>query len=212
PVLTYCVIDDKGKGAEYHHLKGKRKVHDLANIIKKLEEDFGRLLKAKNAKEVKEAKKASEAKKAKEAKKARDVELKAKKAKEAELKAKKAKKAMQAELKAKKAKEAMLAEVVQISTDEDDDEDPTAPTSIRSRALTASTSTRSKAPTAYTSTRAPIAFTSNAQAASTAPRGYRKIAKKAKEAMLAEVVQIFIDDMKMKTHCPYFSQGFQSSH
>ncbi|GKE43429.1 hypothetical protein Tco_1470713 [Tanacetum coccineum] len=61
----------------------------------------------------------------------------------------------------------MLVEVFQISSDEDDDEDPTTPTSTRSRAPTASTSTRS---------RAPIASTSNAQAASTAPRGYMKIA------------------------------------
>nr|GEW04781.1 hypothetical protein [Tanacetum cinerariifolium] len=62
--------------------------------------------------------------------------------------------------------------------DEDDDEDPTASTSTRSRALTAFTSIRSKAPTAYTFTRskALIASTSNAQTASTAPRGYRKIA------------------------------------
>nr|GEV13443.1 hypothetical protein [Tanacetum cinerariifolium] len=40
---------------------------DLANRIKKLEEDFGRLLKAKKAKESKKAKKAKEAKKAREA-------------------------------------------------------------------------------------------------------------------------------------------------
>ncbi|GKD89335.1 hypothetical protein Tco_1364842, partial [Tanacetum coccineum] len=60
---------------------------NLENIIKKLEEDFDRLLKAKKAKE---------SKKANDAKKAREAELKAneaKKAKEAELKAKKAKKA-----------------------------------------------------------------------------------------------------------------------
>ncbi|GKB17633.1 hypothetical protein Tco_0851556 [Tanacetum coccineum] len=50
----------------------------------------------------------------------------------------------------------------QISSDEDDDEDPTAPTSTRSKAPTASSSIRS---------RAPIASTSNAQAASTASRG-----------------------------------------
>ncbi|GKD64884.1 hypothetical protein Tco_1306992 [Tanacetum coccineum] len=175
---------DNGKGAKHHHLKGKGKVHDiqnrlgslevdlaraikakqvddhddddldsldLANRIKKLKEDFGRLLKAKEAKKVKEAKKARETKKANEAKKARE---------------------------AKKAKEEILVEVVQISSDEDDDEDPTAPTSTRSKAPTASTSTRSKASTTYTSTRsrAPIASTSNAQAAFTAPRGYRKIA------------------------------------
>ncbi|GJR44345.1 hypothetical protein Tco_1312448 [Tanacetum coccineum] len=175
--------NDKGKGAEHHHLKGKEKAKqvddhdddvldslDLANRIKNLEEDFGR-----------------EVKKAKEAKKAREVESKeneAKKAKEAELKAKKAKepkeakKAMLAELKGKKAKEAMLTEVVQISIDEDDDKDPTAPTSRRTTAPIASTSTRSKAPTAYTSTRsrAPITSTSNAQVTSTTPKGYMKIA------------------------------------
>nr|GEW04606.1 hypothetical protein [Tanacetum cinerariifolium] len=172
---------------------------DLEKRIKKLKEDFSRLLKAKKAKESNKAKKAREAKKAKEAelakqakkaKKAREAVLKvnkAKKAKEKELKAKKskeAKEAMLAELKAKKdkkaknAKETMLAEVVQISSDEDDDEDPTASTSIRSRAPTASTSTRSRAPTAYTSkrSRALIASTSNAKAASTAPKGYGIIA------------------------------------
>nr|GEW30177.1 hypothetical protein [Tanacetum cinerariifolium] len=79
---------------------------DLENRIKKLEEDFGRLLKAKKAKESKKEKKTREAElKVKEAKKAKEEELKAKKDKEA----------MLAELKAKKAKnakEAMLAEVV----------------------------------------------------------------------------------------------------
>ncbi|GKB46630.1 hypothetical protein Tco_0897383 [Tanacetum coccineum] len=139
---------------------------DFENIIKKLEEDFGWLLKAKRAKEAKKSKKAKkvkltkEAKKAKkkelkpkEAKKAKKAELKAKEAMMAELKAKKAKEAMLAELKAKKAneaKEAMLPEVVQISSDEDDDEDPTASTSTRSRA--------------------PITSTSIPQAASIAPR------------------------------------------
>nr|GEV39605.1 hypothetical protein [Tanacetum cinerariifolium] len=172
--------DDKGKGVEHHYLKGKGKVHDiqnklgsvevdlareikakhvddhddddldsldLANRTKKLEDDFGRLLKAKKAKE---AKKANE----------------------------EANEAMLAELKTRKAIDAMLAKVVKISSDEDDDDDPIAPTSIRSRTPTGSTSTRSKALTAYTFTKskAPIASTSNAQAASTAPRGYRKIA------------------------------------
>nr|GEZ79413.1 hypothetical protein [Tanacetum cinerariifolium] len=135
---------------------------DLENKIKKLEEDFGKESKG--------------AELAKQAKKTKEVELKEN---EAELKAKKAnkaKEAMLAELKAKKAKsanEAMLAEVVQISSDKDDNEDPTALTFTRSKALNASTSTRSRAPTASTSTRsrAPIASTSNAQAASTAPRG-----------------------------------------
>ncbi|GKF24119.1 hypothetical protein Tco_0076441, partial [Tanacetum coccineum] len=80
---------------------------DLENRIKKLEEDFGRLLKAKKAKESKKAKKGKEAKKAraaeltKQAKKARETKLKANEAKEEELKAKKA----------KEAKEAMLAEL-----------------------------------------------------------------------------------------------------
>ncbi|GKB51928.1 ribonuclease H-like domain-containing protein [Tanacetum coccineum] len=98
----------------------------LENKIKKLEEDFGRLLKAK---------------KAKEARKAKEVELKAKEAMLAKL----------------KAKEAMLAEVAQISSDKDDpsDEDPTASTFTRSRA--------------------PIATTSNSQAASTALIGCKKI-------------------------------------
>ncbi|GJW00215.1 hypothetical protein Tco_1555466, partial [Tanacetum coccineum] len=127
----------KGKEAEHHHLKvnkndkgkeklvednGKGKVNDhdldtldLENRIKKFEEDFGRLLKAKNAKESKKAKKAREAKKEREAelaKKAMEAELmanEAKKAKKEELKAKKAKEAneaMLAELKAKKAKKA----------------------------------------------------------------------------------------------------------
>ncbi|GKB99251.1 hypothetical protein Tco_0985388, partial [Tanacetum coccineum] len=129
---------------------------DFENRIKKLQEDFGWLLKAKKVREAKETKKKKKVKLAKEAKKAKKKELKpkeAKKANEAELKAKEAKEAMLAELKAKKAKEAkeaMLAEVVQISSDEDDDEDPTAFTSTRSRA--------------------PIASTSIPQAASTAPR------------------------------------------
>ncbi|GJR35871.1 hypothetical protein Tco_1211555 [Tanacetum coccineum] len=130
----------KEKEAEHHHLKvnkddkGKKKLvedsgkgnvddHDddldsldLENRIKKLKEDFGRLLKAKKAKE---SKKANEAKKVREAKKAREAELakQSKKARKAKLKAKEA----------KKAKEAMLADVVQISSDEDDDKDPTAP-------------------------------------------------------------------------------------
>ncbi|GKF80357.1 hypothetical protein Tco_0238959, partial [Tanacetum coccineum] len=80
---------------------------NLENKIKKLEEDFGRLLKEKKAKE---SKKAKEAKKTKEAKKAKEVELakQAKKTKEDELKAKEAKKAKEAELKAKKANEAEL--------------------------------------------------------------------------------------------------------
>ncbi|GJW66123.1 hypothetical protein Tco_0118007 [Tanacetum coccineum] len=144
---------------------------DLENRIKKLEEDFGRQekaretelakqekktkedeLKAKEVKKANEGKKAKEAElKAKEAKKSKEVELKAKEAMLAELKAKKAKKA-------KNSKEEMLAEVVQISSDED----PTAPTSTRSKSPTASTSTKS---------RAPIVSTYNAQAASTAPRG-----------------------------------------
>nr|GEV20923.1 hypothetical protein [Tanacetum cinerariifolium] len=140
----------KGKEAKHHHLKvnkddkgkgklvednGNGKVDDdddldsldLENRIKKLEEDFGWLLKAKKAKEskkAKEAKKARDAKLAKQAKKVSEAELKAneaKKANEAELKANKAKEAkdaMLAKLKAKKAKMAknakksMLAEVV----------------------------------------------------------------------------------------------------
>nr|GEY97087.1 hypothetical protein [Tanacetum cinerariifolium] len=182
--------DDKGKGKLIEdNGKGKVDDHDLdtfdlENIIKRLEKDFGRLLKANKAKESKKAKKAKATELAKQANKAMEAELKAneaKKAKKEKIKAKKAKEAMLAELKAKKAKnanEAMLEEVVQISSDEDDDEDPTAPTSTRSRAPTASTSTTSRAPTAFTSTtsRAPIASTSNAKATSTAPRGYKKIA------------------------------------
>nr|GEU72167.1 hypothetical protein [Tanacetum cinerariifolium] len=163
---------------------------DLENRIKNLKADFGRLLKAKESKKAKkarDAKKAREAELAKQAKKAKEAELKAneeKKEKEEELKAKKAKEAkesMLAELKAKKAKnakEAMLAEVVQIFSDEDDDEDLTAPNSTRSRAPSASTSIRSRALTAFISirSRALIASTSNAKAASTTLRGYNKIA------------------------------------
>ncbi|GJW23976.1 hypothetical protein Tco_0037787 [Tanacetum coccineum] len=93
-------------------------------------------------------------------------------------------------LKAKKAKEAELTEVVEVSSDEGffGDEDlvlyndvkyPLGADEIRmfkerpttSRATTAFTSTRSRAPTASTRSRALIASTSNAQAASTAPRG-----------------------------------------
>nr|GEY35348.1 hypothetical protein [Tanacetum cinerariifolium] len=71
---------------------------DLKNIIKRLEEDFGRLLKAKKAKEskkAKEAKKAREAELAKQAKKAMEDVLKEKKE---ELKAKKAMEANEAML------------------------------------------------------------------------------------------------------------------
>nr|GEZ31835.1 hypothetical protein [Tanacetum cinerariifolium] len=56
---------------------------DLENRLKKLEEDFGRLLKAKKVKESKKAKKAREAELAKQAKKAKEAKLKAKKAKKA---------------------------------------------------------------------------------------------------------------------------------
>ncbi|GKD06308.1 hypothetical protein Tco_1181282, partial [Tanacetum coccineum] len=70
---------------------------DVENIIKKLEEDFGRLLKKKKANKAKNAKLAKEEKKAKNAKLAKE-------AKKAEL----------------KANEAMLVEVVQVSSDEDD--------------------------------------------------------------------------------------------
>nr|GEV46802.1 hypothetical protein [Tanacetum cinerariifolium] len=192
------LVEDNGKGneTEHHHLKvtkddkGKEKLVE-DNGKRKLEEDFGWLLKAKKAKESKKAKKAREAKKArkdelaKQEKKAMEVELKekeAKKANEEELKAKKDKEAILAKLKAKKAKkaknakEAMLAEVVQISNDEDDDKDLTAPTFTRSRAPTTSTSTSSGSSIASTSirSRAPIASTSNAKAASTAPKGYKK--------------------------------------
>ncbi|GKB20244.1 hypothetical protein Tco_0854167 [Tanacetum coccineum] len=97
--------------------------------------------------------------------------------------------------KAKEAKEAELTEVVEVSSDEGffGDEDlvlyndfnyPLSDAEIRmfkerpttSRATTASTFTRSRAPTASTRSRALIRSTSNAQAASTAPRGYMKIA------------------------------------
>ncbi|GJS15679.1 hypothetical protein Tco_0410151 [Tanacetum coccineum] len=93
--------NEKGKEAEHHHLKGKGKLvddngkgkvddHDddaldtldLENRIKKLKEDFCRLLKAKKAKE---SKKAKEAKKAREKKKAREAELAKKKKKTREL-------------------------------------------------------------------------------------------------------------------------------
>ncbi|GJZ57360.1 hypothetical protein Tco_0612854 [Tanacetum coccineum] len=147
---------------------------DLENRIKKLEEDFGRLLKKKKAKE---AKKVKNEKLANEVKKAKEAELKANKSNEAEL----------------KANEAMFAEVVQVSSDEDDssneglfgDEDvvlfndvkyPLTDAEIR---MLKERPTTFKAPTASTSTRsrASTASTSNAQAASTsAPRGYMKIA------------------------------------
>nr|GEZ15844.1 hypothetical protein [Tanacetum cinerariifolium] len=90
------LVEDNGKEKVDDHDDGDLDSLDLENRIKKLKEDFG--------------------------KKTKEVELKAKKVKEAmlvELKVQKAKKA-------KNAKEAMLAEVVQISSDEDDDADPTA--------------------------------------------------------------------------------------
>ncbi|GKA49704.1 hypothetical protein Tco_0742777 [Tanacetum coccineum] len=97
--------DDKGKGkGKVHDIQNKlgnlevdlakaikaKQVDDhdldtleLENRIKKLEEDFGRLLKAKKAKEAKKSKMAKELKLEKEAKKAKGAnkaELKAKKA------------------------------------------------------------------------------------------------------------------------------------
>nr|GEV30476.1 hypothetical protein [Tanacetum cinerariifolium] len=190
--------NENRKEAEHHHLKvnkGFLKVDlaraikakqvddhddddldslDLENRIKKLEEDFGRLLKAKKAKKSKkanEAKKAREAvlakqaKKERDAKKAREAELakQTKKAREAELKENKAKKENEAELKAKKAKEAkeaMLAELkakkaknaknakeamlAEVVQISSDEDDDEDPT--------APTSTRSRAPTASTFT------------------------------------------------------------
>ncbi|GJW21483.1 hypothetical protein Tco_0032105 [Tanacetum coccineum] len=65
---------------------------------------------------------------------------------------------------AHKTKEAKEAKVVEVSSDEEDFKRPTT-----SRAPIASTSTTSRSIV-------PIASTSNAQAAFTAPRGYRKIA------------------------------------
>nr|GEU35017.1 hypothetical protein [Tanacetum cinerariifolium] len=185
------VEDNKeGKEAEHHHLKvnkddkGKGKlvednrkgnVHDIQNRVGSFEVDLARAIKAKQVDDhddddldsldlanriIKlEEDFAMEAElKAKDTKKAKEAELKAKKAKEEN-------EAMLEKLKAKKVKndkEAMLAEVIHISSDKDDDEDPTASASTRSKAPTASTSTRSIAP---------IAFTSNAQTASTALRG-----------------------------------------
>ncbi|GJS26229.1 hypothetical protein Tco_0486849 [Tanacetum coccineum] len=170
------LVDDKGKGneAEYDHLKvnkndkGKRKVHDIQNRLGKLEIDLAREIKAKQVDDLDTLDLENIIKRPEEDFGRLLKVNKAKKAKEAELKAKEAKKVKEVELKAKKevkAKEEMLAEVVQISSDEeDDDEDLTAPTSTRSRTPTAFTSTRFRAPTASTSTRskAPIASTSNA--------------------------------------------------
>ncbi|GKB39463.1 hypothetical protein Tco_0884405 [Tanacetum coccineum] len=125
---------------------------DLENRIKKLEDDFGRLLKIKKEKE---AKKANNAKLAKEAKKANKAEL--------------------------KAKEAMLTEVVQVSSDEDDssdeglfgDEDVVLFNDVKYPLIDAEIKMFKEIPT---TSRALIASTFNAQAASTlAPRG-RKIA------------------------------------
>ncbi|GJW68068.1 hypothetical protein Tco_0122492 [Tanacetum coccineum] len=125
------LVEDNGKGkeVEHHHLKvnkednGKRKVHDIQNIVGSIEVDLARAIKAKQVddhddhdldtlnlenrikmleEDFGRQEKAREAELAKQAKKRKDDELKAKKAK-----------------KAKNSKEAMLAEVVQISSDED---------------------------------------------------------------------------------------------
>ncbi|GKA84265.1 hypothetical protein Tco_0805860 [Tanacetum coccineum] len=138
---------EKGKAKLMVYEKGKAKADalddvdlvdafDLENKIKKLSEDFNRLLKAKKAKEANEADEAG--------------------------------------LNVKK-------EVVEVCSDEEDysDEGEThniksSSTSTRSRAPTAST--RSRAPTAFTRSRAPIASISNERVASTALRGYKKIA------------------------------------
>nr|GEW65731.1 hypothetical protein [Tanacetum cinerariifolium] len=148
----------KGKEAEHDHLKVnkddkvKRNVHDIQNRLGKLEVDLARAIKARQVDDhdddldtldlenrIKKLKEDFEAKKAKKKELKPNEE---KKAKKAELKTKEAKETMLAELEAKKAKEAkeaMFAEVVQISSDEDDYEDPTASTFTRSRALIAST-------------------------------------------------------------------------
>nr|GEX33481.1 zinc finger, PHD-type [Tanacetum cinerariifolium] len=177
---------------------------DLENIIKKLKENFG----SKASKESKEAElKENEAKKAKKelkAKKANEamlVELKAKKAKKAMLVEVFKFPVMKMMLKTLLPQLPQDTELPLPSLPQDLEfplsqtstrfraptaststisRAPTASTSTRFRALTASTSTRSKAPTTSTFTRskAPNAFTSNAKAASTAPRGYRKIAMK----------------------------------
>ncbi|GJX66428.1 hypothetical protein Tco_0300771 [Tanacetum coccineum] len=175
---------------------------DLENRIKKLEEDFGRLLKAKEAKKEKEAKKAREAELAKQAKKAREAELKAnetkkekeakkareaelnakeaKKAREAELKAKEAKKAKDAELKAKKAKEAKEEMLAELKAKKAKRAKNAKEAMLVEVVQISSDEDDDEAPTAPTSTRsrASIASTSNAQAASNAQRGYRKIAMK----------------------------------
>ncbi|GJZ48721.1 hypothetical protein Tco_0602553 [Tanacetum coccineum] len=90
--MTLSIMkDDKGKG-NVHYIQNKleklevyffraikaKQVDDLdtldvENRIKKLEEDFGRLLKTKKAKEAKKSKKAKEAKLAKEAKMAKEA-------------------------------------------------------------------------------------------------------------------------------------------
>nr|GEV32738.1 hypothetical protein [Tanacetum cinerariifolium] len=127
------LIEDNGKGnkAEHHHLKVNKDNKGKGKLVE--DNRKGKAKESKKAKKARETKKVRDAELAKQEKKASEVELKAneaKKAKGEELKAKKAKEAMMAELKANKAKnakEAMLAKVVQISSDEDDVEDPTAP-------------------------------------------------------------------------------------
>ncbi|GKA55314.1 hypothetical protein Tco_0754263 [Tanacetum coccineum] len=130
---------------------------DLENRIKKLEEDFGRLLKKKNTKEAKNAKLEKEAKKAK-----------------------KAKEAMLAEV-------VQVSSNEDDSSDEglfrDEDvvlfNDVKYPLTDAEISMLNERPTTFRAPTASTSIRSttPTASTSNAQVASTlAPRGYRKIA------------------------------------
>ncbi|GKE28261.1 hypothetical protein Tco_1443645, partial [Tanacetum coccineum] len=166
------VESEKGKAKLMVFEKGKAKQADddldLENRIKKRSEDFNRLLKAKKTKETKEA---GEEEESKEAILAEVVEV-----------------SIDEEDSSDEGcfgdEDVVLfndvkyplsdAEIRMFKERPTTSRAPTASTSTRSRAPTAST--RSRAHTASTRSKALIESTSNAQAASTAPRGYRKIA------------------------------------
>ncbi|GJX93358.1 hypothetical protein Tco_0347944 [Tanacetum coccineum] len=141
---------EKGKAKRIIFEKGKAKqaeddvdlvdALDLEHRIKKLSEDFNRLLKAKKAKEKK-------------------------KAEEAELKVKKEVVEVSSD-----EKDSSDEEVVEIRMFKERPTTSRTPNAFISTRLRTSTAfTRSRAPTTSTRSRAPIASTSSAQAASTAP-------------------------------------------
>ncbi|GJX93357.1 hypothetical protein Tco_0347943 [Tanacetum coccineum] len=134
------IIFEKGKAKQAEDDVDLVDALDLERRIKKLSEDFNRLLKAKKAKEKK-------------------------KAEEAELKVKK--EVVEVSSDEKDSSDEEVAEIRMFKERPTTSRTPNAFISTRLRTSTAFT--RSRAPTTSTRSRAPIASTSNAQAASTAP-------------------------------------------